>query len=96
VDFFGGAQFGGTLGATVSFGNFQVMLAYIFRLQQRVQIAEKNARGYQQVPTSPCLEPYDDEKTCSPNYKGQPAPAVNAGTYDANSHYLALDAIYRF
>ena len=74
----------------------QLAAAYEARIQPSVTISEAGARVYQQVPGSPCLPPYTNTTTCNPNYLGQPSPAVNAGTYSAQSHILSLDFLYRF
>ena len=96
VDFPTGAQIGGGLGASVFLGKFELALAYQLRVQPSVSTSESNARGYQQVPGSPCKAPYTDTNTCHPNYLGQPSPVVNAGTYDAASHFFALDLLYHY
>lgn len=96
VDFAGGAMFGGSLGGSVLFGRWELAVAYQLRQQATVSVAEANARVYQQVPASACEPPYTDPATCNPNYLGQPAPAINAGTYRARFHYLALALLYRF
>jgi long-subunit fatty acid transport protein len=94
VDFPGGTQIGGGLGASVFFGRLEMALAYHLRVQPSVYTSEANARVYQQVPGSPCQSPYTSD-SCNANYLGQPSPAVNAGTYNATSHFLALDVVFR-
>jgi long-subunit fatty acid transport protein len=96
VEFSTAAQFGGSLGASVFYKNFEFALAYIFRIQPSVSISEANARGYQQAVASSCEYPYKDSPPCNEHYLGQPSPAVNAGTYSASSHFLTLDAVYRY
>jgi long-subunit fatty acid transport protein len=96
VDFPGGQEIGATVGASVFFGHVELAAAYEARIQPSVTISEAGARVYQQVPGSPCLPPYTNTTTCNPNYLGQPSPAVNAGTYSAQSHILSLDFLYRF
>lgn len=96
IDFVSGMQLGGALGGSVYFGNFELALAYGFRAQPKVTLAEEDAKVYQQRPASACSAPYDDPNQCNENYLGQPAPAVNAGTYVASSHELSLDFSYRF
>ena len=61
----------------------------------QVAVAERDARVYQQVPASACRPPYADATSCNPHYLGQPAPAVNAGTYDAASHLLSVALLYQ-
>jgi long-subunit fatty acid transport protein len=95
VDFPGGPQVGGGLGASVFFGPLELAFAYHLRVQPGVYVSEKNARGYQQVPGSPCIEPYTDTSKCNANFLGQPSPAINAGSYSAASHILAIDFLYR-
>jgi long-chain fatty acid transport protein len=96
VDFAGGQQLGGALGASVYFGPFELAVAYEQRRQPRVTVEEPDARVYQEVPQNPCLAPYDSDRLCHPEYLGQPAPAVNAGSYRAVSHMVSLEALYEF
>ena len=96
VDFPGGAQFGGGLGASVLFRRFEVAAAYQLKLQSSASVSEPDARVYQQVPGSACVAPYTDATVCNPNYLGQPAPAVNAGTYSSGSHFLSINLVYRY
>ena len=95
VDFSGGPQVGGTLGASVFIRRFELAVAYQLRIQPSVSVSETNARVYQQVPGSACQSPYNDPVYCNPNYLGQPSPAINAGTYGATSHLLAINLLYR-
>jgi hypothetical protein len=96
VDFAGGAFFGGTVGASLAFGPWEVAVGYQFRRQATVSGTEANARVYQQVPASACDPPYTDTGSCHPQFLGQPSPAVNAGRYNAAFHHLALALLYRF
>ena len=96
VDFPGGAQVGGALGASIFFRRFEVAAAYQLKLQPSVSVSEPSARVYQQVPGSACQAPYTDPTMCNPNYLGQPSPAINAGTYNATSHFLSLNVVYRY
>ena len=96
VDFPGGAMWGGSLGASVRFGGWEIAAAYQARLQRAVSVSEADARVYQQVPGSNCPAPYTDPDFCSSHYAGQPAPAVNAGRYEAASHFVLLALSYRF
>ncbi|HEU5073863.1 MAG TPA: hypothetical protein VFU02_06815 [Polyangiaceae bacterium] len=96
VDFAGGRQFGGALGASVYLGPLEVVVAYEQRRQPRVTIHEPDARVYQEVPQNPCVAPYDSDRFCHPEYLGQPAPAVNAGSTRAVSHMVSLEALYEF
>jgi len=59
-------------------------------------VSESQARVYQQVPASACQPPYTDSIACNPHYLGQPAPAVNAGSYAATSQALSLALLYRY
>jgi long-subunit fatty acid transport protein len=92
VDFPGEAQFGGALGASVFIRRFELLAAYMVKLQPSVSVSEADARVYQQVPASRCSE---DPSYCNPNLTG-PSPAINAGTYSASSHFIYLGAIYRY
>jgi long-chain fatty acid transport protein len=96
VDFPGGRQLGGALGASVLVRGVEVAIAYEYRNQPRLHVAESEAGVYQEVPGSTCVPPYDDPVRCHPQYLGQPAPAVNAGSYTAHSHIALIDALYRF
>ena len=95
VDFPGGPQVGGALGASLFFQQFEVALAYQLRVQPSVSVSEANARVYQQVPASTCQAPYNDPNECNTHLNGQPSPVINAGTYSAASHLLAIHVIYR-
>jgi long-chain fatty acid transport protein len=97
VDFASAAQLGGSAGTSVRLGqHWELSVAYQIRIQPRVSVSETDARVYQQVPGSACQAPYTDPATCNPNTLGRPAPVVNAGTYEARSHLVSLDAIFRF
>jgi long-chain fatty acid transport protein len=96
VDFTGAAQYGGALGASVYFGSMEIVVAYMLKLQPNVSVSESDARVYQQVPASACLPPYTDTTKCNPNFLGQSSPAINAGSYSASSHFLSLNAVYRY
>ncbi len=96
VDFTGGQQLGGSLGASIQAGAAEVGLAYEYRHQLPVRISEGEGRVYQQVPASTCQPPYTDPSTCNESYLGQPSPAVNAGRYSAHSHVVGVDVLYRF
>jgi long-subunit fatty acid transport protein len=95
VDFVTGRQLGGAVGASVYWRNHQFSLAFEFRRQQTVALSEAESRIYQTTPLSPCKAPYTDRSKCSTYYLGVPGPPVNAGTYDAFSHLLVLDWLYR-
>jgi long-chain fatty acid transport protein len=95
VDFAGGPMMGGSLGGSLTFGPWEIALAYQLRHMSSVSVAEGNAKVYQQVPASACVAPYTDANTCNEHYLGQPSPAINAGSYNATSHYLAIALLYR-
>jgi long-subunit fatty acid transport protein len=96
VDFSVAAQYGGTVGASVRvWDGLHLALAYAFRYQPPITISEQNGRGYQQVPSSGCEAPYTSSY-CNTHYLGQPSPVVNGGTYNAFSHLMSVDALYRF
>jgi len=95
VDFPGGVMMGGALGASLFLQQFEVALAYQLRVQGTVSVSESSARVYQQVPSSACTAPYDSPDNCNSHFLHQPSPAVNAGTYNASSHLLAINVIYR-
>ena len=95
IDFAGGAMFGGSVGGSLAFGRFELAFAYQLRHQQTVTVSEADARVYQQVPASACVAPYTST-SCHPQFIGQPSPVVNAGTYDATFHHLALALLLRF
>jgi long-chain fatty acid transport protein len=96
VDFPGGPMVGGSLGGSLTFGRWEVAIAYQLRQMLGVSVSESNARVYQQVPASACDPPYMDTNYCNPHYLGQPSPAVNAGSYRSTSHYLSLALLYRY
>jgi long-chain fatty acid transport protein len=96
LDFSTAAVRGGSLGASVLFGQVELSLAYQLRVQPTVNVAESDGRVYQQVPGSACTSPYTDTDNCNSHTLGTPGPVVNAGTYQATSHLVLLDLIYRF
>jgi long-chain fatty acid transport protein len=96
IDFVSGMQLGGALGASLYFDKLEIALAYGFRGQPQLNLAEADAKVYQQRPASDCLPPYTDPAQCNEHYLGQPGPAVNAGSYGAYSHSLSVDLAYRF
>ncbi len=96
VDFASGEQLGGTLGASFFYRGAELALAYEYRHQPTAHVSEGDARVHQVVPGSACTPPYTDPALCDPNYPGIPAPAVNAGTYDAHAHVASIDLMYRF
>ena len=96
VDFVTGAQLGGAIGASVFLQKHEIALAYEYRREETITLGEAASRVYQTTPLSPCTAPYTDTRNCSPYYLGRPGPPVNAGTYDAFSHLLVVDWLYRF
>lgn len=96
VDFVGGQQLGGTLGASLLLTGVELALSYEYRVQPSFAVDERDARVYQEVPGSQCRAPYTDSASCNANYLGLPAPAVNAGTYAAHTHAASIDVLYRF
>jgi long-subunit fatty acid transport protein len=96
VDFPSGQQLGAALGGSVFVQGLEVALAYEYRHQPTLKVTEGDARVYQEVPGSPCEAPYTDPDMCHPEYLGQPAPPVNAGTYRAHAHVATVDVLYRF
>ncbi len=96
VDFLSGSRLGATIGASVLLGSFEIALAYEYRYMPTIRGAEADARVYQQTPGSQCVAPYTDPDLCNAAYLGQPAPAVNAGSYRADSSVASLDLLYRF
>ena len=96
VDFPGGQMLGGSLGTSLLLGRWEVAVAYQIRHQPSFSVTEASARVYQQVPASACQPPYLNATACNPHYLGQPAPAVNAGSYAATSQALSLALLYRY
>jgi long-subunit fatty acid transport protein len=96
VDFAGGQMLGGSLGSSLVFGRLEVAFAYQLRYQPTFTVSEAGAHVYQQVPATACMAPYTDPIGCNPHYLGQPAPAINGGSYGAMFHYLSLALLYRY
>jgi len=97
VDFPGGAMVGGSVGGSLlMYGHFEVSIAYQLRKMLDINLAEADARVYQQVPASACTPPYTDPNFCHTQFLGQPSPQINAGSYRAISHYLSLALLVRF
>lgn len=96
VDFPGGAMMGVGLGTSLLFGHAELAIGYQMRYMREVSVSEANAAVYQQVPGSQCAAPYTDTTKCNANLMGRPAPVVNAGIYQAVSHFLSLGLLYHF
>jgi long-subunit fatty acid transport protein len=96
VDFPGGEQLGGALGASLFLGRLELAFGYEYRYQAEVTVTEGEARVFQETPGSQCKPPFTDPDNCHPQYLGRPAPPVNAGRYLADSHMASLDVLYRF
>ncbi len=80
VDFPGGQELGAAVGASLLLRPLELALTYQLRYQPSFTVTEADARVEQQ----------------NPNFPGQPEPVVNAGTYAATSHLVALALIYRY
>ena len=96
LDFTTAARRGGSLGASLLLGRVELSVAYQIRIQPTVHVSQSDGRVYQQVPGSACTSPYTDTENCNAHTLGTPGPVVNAGTYQAISHLVLLDLIYRF
>ena len=96
VDFVSGSQRGVAAGASFFVRHVEVAIAYEFRQQPAIRVGEGDAKVYQEAPGSRCQGDFLSPDNCHPQYFGQPAPAVNAGTYAAHSHIALLDLLYRF
>lgn len=96
VDFAGGQQLGGALGASLFVLGVEVAVGYQYRHQPAVSVSEAQARVFQEVPASQCRAPFTDPDLCHPQYRGRPAPPVNAGLHRAHAHGVSLDVLYRF
>ena len=96
VDFPGGPMVGESFGGSLFFGRWEVAIAYQMRHMLDVNIAEADARVYQQVPASACDPPYTDVNRCHTQFIGQPSPQINGGSYRSTMHYLSLALLYRY
>ena len=96
VDFVSGSQRGVAAGASFFVRHVEVAIAYEFRQQPAIRVGEGEAKVFQEAPGSRCQGDFMSPDNCHPQYLGQPAPAVNAGTYAAHSHIALLDLLYRF
>jgi long-subunit fatty acid transport protein len=96
VDFAGGQQLGGALGASLFVLGLEVALAYQYRHQPGVVVSEAQSQVFQEVPASQCDPPFTDPDRCHPQYVGRPAAPANAGEHRAHSHATSLDVLYRF
>jgi len=96
VDFPGGAMMGVGLGTSLLLGRAELAIGYQMRYMRDVSVSEANASVYQQVPGSQCVAPYTDTTKCNANLMGRPAPVVNAGIYQAVSHFLSLGLLFHF
>jgi long-subunit fatty acid transport protein len=97
VDFPTGQHLNGALGASVQVGIVELALSYGYRYMLPVSVSEAQGRVYQQVPTPAdlnfCPPPYD-AANCP--YPGQPSATVNAGNFQASSHQVSVDGVFRF
>lgn len=92
-DFATGQHLGLGLGASVFFGElFELAVAYGYRHQIPVRVSETEGRITQINPVA-CNDPADPNSCVTP---GGPSPVVNAGKYQAFSHALSIDGIFRF
>lgn len=96
VDFFAGHQYGGSLGASVFMGDFELSLAYAYMRQAELHVRESESAVHQQVPGSQCVAPYTDPDNCDAHYLGRPAAVANAGRYRAQYHAASLSLGYQF
>ena len=96
VDFVSGSQRGVAAGASFFIRRVEVAIAYEFRQQPAIRVGEGAGKVYQEAPGSRCQGDFMSLDNCHPQYLGQPAPVVNAGTYAAHSHIALLDLLYRF
>jgi long-chain fatty acid transport protein len=92
VDFPGANVFGAALGGSLLLRPLEIALTYQLRYQPSFTVSEADARFYQQVP---CVQSTSNPSTCASPYAQTP-PTVNAGTYGATSHLVALALIYRY
>jgi long-chain fatty acid transport protein len=92
VDFPGANVFGAALGGSLLLRPLEIALTYQLRYQPSFTISEADARFYQQVP---CVQSTSNPSACASPYAQTP-PTVNAGTYAATSHLVALALIYRY
>jgi long-subunit fatty acid transport protein len=96
VDFVGGSQMVGALGASIFLRGFEVALAYEYRYMLPVTVSERDSQVFQTVPGSQCPAPYTNRDLCNSHYLDRPGPPVNAGTYRAHSNVASVDILYRF
>jgi long-chain fatty acid transport protein len=97
VDFLASHRIGGSLGASVYMGNFELALSYSYVIEVPFTVKESEGKIFQQVPGSPCEGPnYDDSGLCDENYSGQPAATVNNGVFISTYHFSSLAVSYRF
>ena len=97
VDFMASYRLGGSLGFSLTFGNFDVALSYAYIIEVPYTVSEKEGKIYQQMPGSPCEGPdYDDPEHCNEHYYGQPSATANAGTYIGSYHFSSLALSYKF
>jgi|GEM_PF-1123496 len=97
VDFATGAHVNGALGASVFFGIFELAVSYGYRHMLPVRVSESEGKVYQEAPQPDglnfCPPPYTDP-SCP--YPGQPSATVNAGKFQAFSHQVSVDGVFRF
>jgi long-subunit fatty acid transport protein len=96
VDFFASHRLGGSAGASLMFGGFDLSLSYTYVFEWPFAVSEKDGKIYQQAPGSPCEAPYTDPLSCNEHYYGQPSATANAGTYVSNYHFASISASYGF
>jgi len=92
-DFATGHHLTGGLGASFFFGILELAVAYNYRHQIPVRVAETDGRITQINPRACEMGTGADCMTVEP---GGPSPVVNIGKHQAFSHSLSIDGIFRF
>ncbi len=90
LDFLSFERLGLAAGFGLRLGDVTLDLGYVHVFNEPRAVSEMDGKMYQVRPGATCVDPPYDGPGCDPHYRGQPGPAVNAGTYLSGYDVLSL------